>query len=100
MVVHSPVAAPSPQHTAAAMSPRRMGTGPRARRKHASTALLLSSFFALAAAPFAAAGNTGPGAQAVLPSELSPIAPLIPEPPAPAQHTFVSPCIPLENQLR
>ncbi|KAH6850383.1 Alpha/Beta hydrolase protein [Chaetomium sp. MPI-CAGE-AT-0009] len=52
------------------------------------TARLLLSFLALSASPVAAAGNSKPDAQLVLPIEVAPIAPLIPEPPAPAEHTF------------
>ena len=54
------------------------------------TARLLLSFLALSASPIAAAANTKQDAQLVLPIEVAPIAPLIPEPPAPAEHIFVS----------
>ncbi|KAJ4292238.1 putative lipase atg15 [Collariella sp. IMI 366227] len=67
------------------------------RRKEASatctsagrvTAQLLLSFLALSAFPFAATANGNPAAQFVLPVDASPITPLIPEPPAPAEHIF------------
>ncbi|KAK4247332.1 putative lipase [Corynascus novoguineensis] len=54
-----------------------------------STARLLLSFLALSASPVAAAsGNTSSDSQFALPIEIGPVAPLIPEPPAPAEHTF------------
>ncbi|KAL2261904.1 hypothetical protein VTK26DRAFT_3028 [Humicola hyalothermophila] len=67
------------------------------RRKEASatctsagrvTAQLLLSFLALSASPISAAADSRPDAQFILPIEAAPIAPLIPEPPAPAEHTF------------
>lgn len=54
------------------------------------TAKLLLSFLALSPSPISAAGQAGPDAQLVLPIDSPPIAPLIPEHPTPAEHTFVS----------
>ncbi|KXX81094.1 putative lipase atg15 [Madurella mycetomatis] len=67
------------------------------RRKEASatctsagrvTAQLLLSFLALSASPISAAANARHGAQVSLPHEPALVIPLIPEPPAPAEHTF------------
>ncbi|KAL2021030.1 hypothetical protein VTK56DRAFT_7685 [Thermocarpiscus australiensis] len=67
------------------------------RRKKASatcttagrvTAQLLLAFLALSASPISASGNVEADAQFVLPIEAAPVAPLVPEPPTPAEHRF------------
>ncbi|KAK3301947.1 autophagy protein atg15 [Chaetomium strumarium] len=70
------------------MLPRRKQAGATCTSAGRVTAQLLLSFLALSATPISAAGNTRSDAQFVLPIDASPIAPLIPEPPAPAEHTF------------
>ncbi|KAK3322447.1 Alpha/Beta hydrolase protein [Apodospora peruviana] len=54
------------------------------------TAQLLLSFLALSASPSPASAtfNTGPNLQQVIPIGPSPITPLVPEAPEPAEHTF------------
>lgn len=85
-----------PLDDAPTMFSRRPTTSPRpARCTSKSTASittgLLLSLLALSAAPAVATGHTRQDAQVVFPIEVSPlIPPLLPEPPAPAQHTFVS----------
>jgi hypothetical protein len=86
----SPVSCPSITSTAPGMVPRRREAGATCSAAGRVTAQLLLSFLALSASPIAAAGNAGQDAQIVIPIDASPIAPLIPEPPAPAEHTFVS----------
>ncbi len=79
--------------TTPGMLPRREGRGVTPCTSAGRvTAHLLLSFLALSASPFAAAaaGDARAGAQLVLPIEASPIAPLVPEPPPPAEHSFVS----------
>ncbi|KAH6624393.1 autophagy protein atg15 [Chaetomium sp. MPI-SDFR-AT-0129] len=70
------------------MLPKRRETSARCTSTGRVTAKLLLSFLALSAAPVAAVDHGGSDAQFVLPIEAAPIAPLIPEPPAPAEHTF------------
>jgi lipase ATG15 len=72
------------------MLAKRKEEGARCTSAGRVTAQLLLSFLALSASPLAAAGHARSDAQLVLPIDASPIAPLIPEPPAPAEHTFVS----------
>ena len=77
--------------TAPGMLPRRKGAGATCTSAGRVTAQLLLSFLALSASPLAAAAGTSRAdAQLVIPIDAGPIAPLIPEPPAPAEHTFVS----------
>ena len=79
--------------TTPGMLPRREGRGATPCTSAGRvTAHLLLSFLALSASPLAAAaaGDARAGAQLVLPIEASPIAPLVPEPPPPAEHSFVS----------
>ncbi|KAK3296163.1 autophagy protein atg15 [Chaetomium fimeti] len=70
------------------MFPKRREAGSTCSSTGRVTARLLLSFLALSASPIAAASNPKQDAQLVLPIEVAPIAPLIPEPPAPAEHTF------------
>lgn len=84
-----------PLDDAPTMFSRRPTPSPRPLRcTYPSTASittgLLLSLLALSAAPAVATGHTRQDAQVVFPIEASPlIPPLLPEPPAPAQHTFV-----------
>ncbi|KAK4033190.1 autophagy protein atg15 [Parachaetomium inaequale] len=70
------------------MLPKRREAGATCSSAGRVTAQLLLSFLALSASPLAAAANARSDTQLVLPIEAAPIAPLIPEPPAPAEHTF------------
>lgn len=72
------------------MLPRRKAPGATCTSAGRVTAQLLLSFLALSGSPLAAAGKAGPDAQLVIPVDAAPIAPLIPEPPPPAEHVFVS----------
>jgi hypothetical protein len=96
----SPVNGSSIISEAPGMVPRRRETGATRSAAGRVTAHLLLSFLALSASPIAAAGNTGANAQIVIPVDASPIAPLLPEPPAPAEHTFVSSPIMFSLQTR
>ncbi|AEO69483.1 autophagy protein atg15 [Thermothielavioides terrestris NRRL 8126] len=70
------------------MSPKRRQANAVCSSAGRVTAHLLLSFLALSASPISAAGNARQEAQLVLPVESSPITPLIPEPPGPAEHLF------------
>ncbi|KAK4106866.1 autophagy protein atg15 [Parathielavia hyrcaniae] len=72
------------------MLPRRREAGATCSAACRVAAQLLLSFLALAASAstVAAAGNAAPNAQLALPIDASPIPPLLPEPLAPAEHTF------------
>ena len=79
-------------NSAPGMLPKRKAAGATCTSAGRVTAQLLLSFLALSSTPLAAAaaGGARADAQLVLPIEAAPIAPLIPEPPAPAVHIFVS----------
>ncbi|KAH8894952.1 alpha/beta-hydrolase [Thozetella sp. PMI_491] len=66
------------------MFSRRRGGNTRCPSAGRVTTHLLLSFIALAAS----AAASGAGAQAVLPIDASPLPPLVPEPPGPAEHVF------------
>jgi len=71
------------------MSPKRRKTDATCTSAGRVTAKQLLSFLALSALPVATAGNSWKdGAQLAMPIEAAPIAPLIPESPRPADHTF------------
>ncbi|KAL2172758.1 hypothetical protein VTG60DRAFT_2577 [Thermothelomyces hinnuleus] len=70
------------------MFPKRREAGAACTSAGLVTARLLLSFLALPTFPVAAAGHAPSDSQLPLAIEVGPVAPLIPEPPAPAEHTF------------
>ncbi|KAL2181866.1 Alpha/Beta hydrolase protein [Thermothelomyces heterothallicus CBS 202.75] len=70
------------------MFPKRREAGAACTSAGLVTARLLLSFLALPTFPVAAAGHAPSDTQLPLAIEVGPVAPLIPEPPAPAEHTF------------
>ncbi|KAK4193671.1 putative lipase [Podospora australis] len=67
---------------------RRKGASASCTSAGRVTAQLLLSFLALLSTPLLAAADNRADAQFVLPVDASPIGPLMPEPPRPAEHTF------------